>query len=58
MKMEALALTASASTAASAFPGTWVRTVKQVHIAVLVYLSFINSVFVQLSCSFLTCYIS
>ena len=36
VKMEALALTASTSTAASALTGTRVRTVKQVRVAVLV----------------------
>ena len=49
VKMEALALTASTSTAASALQGTRVRTVKQVRVAVLVYL--------QLLCSFSTYYV-
>ena len=58
VKMEVLALTASTSTAASALRATLMLTVKQVRLAVLVYLSLINSVFVQLLCSFMTCYIS
>ena len=38
VKVEALALTASTSTAVSALPGTSVRTVKQVGVAVLIFL--------------------
>ena len=56
VETEALALTASTCTPASALRGTRVRSVKQVRVAILVYLSFIYSVLVQL-CSFFTCYV-
>jgi len=48
VKMEALAMTASTSTAASALRGTRMRTVKQVRVAVLVFV-FVQSFMVSSS---------